>query len=163
THGYGTGIAGRTESGPEKSGGDHGRAGADRGRRGKRKDAGADPPGRLSAFGEGGPPLEHPGDHLHQQSGPGDERADHRPRGAGRGRTRVVTHRVAYLLSEPGVHPWNMLAITLTNTAAGEMKERITARVGPEAEEIWISTFHAMCVRILRRDGERIGYSRNFT
>lgn len=83
--------------------------------------------------------------------------------GAGSGKTRVLTHRVAYLLSEKGIHPWNILAITFTNKAAREMKERITTLVGPEAEDIWISTFHAMCVRILRRDSERIGYSRNFT
>ncbi|OYD07518.1 DNA helicase PcrA [Paludifilum halophilum] len=83
--------------------------------------------------------------------------------GAGSGKTRVLTHRVAYLLADKQVHPWNLLAITFTNKAAREMKERIQNLVGPEAEEIWISTFHSMCVRILRRDIERIGYSRNFT
>lgn len=83
--------------------------------------------------------------------------------GAGSGKTRVLTHRVAFLLAEKKIHPWNILAITFTNKAAREMKERIVSLVGPTAEEIWISTFHSMCVRMLRRDIDRIGYSRNFT
>ncbi|SFX18795.1 DNA helicase-2 / ATP-dependent DNA helicase PcrA [Thermoactinomyces sp. DSM 45891] len=83
--------------------------------------------------------------------------------GAGSGKTRVLTHRVAYLLAEKSIHPWNILAITFTNKAAREMKERIGKLVGSVAEDIWISTFHSMCVRILRRDIDRIGYSRNFT
>lgn len=83
--------------------------------------------------------------------------------GAGSGKTRVLTNRVAYLLSEKRIHPWNILAITFTNKAAREMKDRIHALAGAEAEEIWISTFHSMCVRILRRDIDRIGFNRNFT
>ncbi|MDQ0416123.1 DNA helicase-2/ATP-dependent DNA helicase PcrA [Croceifilum oryzae] len=83
--------------------------------------------------------------------------------GAGSGKTRVLTHRVAYLLAEKSIHPWNILAITFTNKAAREMKERIGKLVGSAAEDIWVSTFHSMCVRILRRDIDRIGYSRNFT
>ncbi len=83
--------------------------------------------------------------------------------GAGSGKTRVLTHRIAYLLKEKAIAPWNILAITFTNKAAREMKDRVAALVGPKAEDIWISTFHAMCVRILRRDIDRIGYSRNFT
>ncbi|GAA5417449.1 ATP-dependent DNA helicase PcrA [Paraliobacillus ryukyuensis] len=83
--------------------------------------------------------------------------------GAGSGKTRVLTHRIAYLLDEKDVSPRNVLAITFTNKAAREMKERVAALVGPEADQIWVSTFHSMCVRILRRDIDRIGYSRNFS
>ncbi|MBD1370784.1 DNA helicase PcrA [Hazenella sp. IB182357] len=83
--------------------------------------------------------------------------------GAGSGKTRVLTHRVAYLMADKKIHPWNILAITFTNKAAREMKERIVKLVGAVAEDIWISTFHSMCVRILRRDIDRMGYSRSFT
>ncbi|WP_270182724.1 DNA helicase PcrA [Alkalihalobacillus sp. CinArs1] len=83
--------------------------------------------------------------------------------GAGSGKTRVLTHRIAYLLVEKQVAPWNILAITFTNKAAREMKDRVHTIAGPVAEDIWISTFHSMCVRILRRDGDRIGINRNFT
>ncbi|SDC55917.1 DNA helicase PcrA [Shouchella lonarensis] len=83
--------------------------------------------------------------------------------GAGSGKTRVLTHRISYLLQHVGVKPWSVLAITFTNKAANEMKERVASLVGPPAEDIWISTFHSMCVRILRRDIDRIGYERNFT
>ncbi|WP_246942896.1 DNA helicase PcrA [Bacillus pinisoli] len=83
--------------------------------------------------------------------------------GAGSGKTRVLTHRIAYLMAEKEVAPWNILAITFTNKAAREMKDRVAKIVGGAAEEIWISTFHSMCVRILRRDIDRLGYNRNFT
>lgn len=84
--------------------------------------------------------------------------------GAGSGKTRVLTHRIAYLLVEKEVAPWNILAITFTNKAAREMKERVSDLTGPDlGQQIWISTFHAMCVRILRRNGDRLGISKNFT
>lgn len=83
--------------------------------------------------------------------------------GAGSGKTRVLTHRIAYLIVEKRVNPYNILAITFTNKAAREMRERIGKMMGGAAEEIWISTFHSMCVRILRRDIDRMGYNRNFT
>ena len=83
--------------------------------------------------------------------------------GAGSGKTRVLTQRIAYLMVEKGVNPYNILAITFTNKAAKEMRQRIAAVLGGASEEIWISTFHSMCVRILRKDIDRIGYNRNFT
>lgn len=83
--------------------------------------------------------------------------------GAGSGKTRVLTHRIAYLMVERGVNPYNILAITFTNKASREMRDRIGALLGGAAEEVWISTFHSACVRILRRDIDRIGYNRNFT
>lgn len=83
--------------------------------------------------------------------------------GAGSGKTRVLTHRIAYLMVEKRVNPYNILAITFTNKAAREMRERIQRMMGGAADEVWISTFHSMCVRILRRDIDRIGFNRNFT
>lgn len=83
--------------------------------------------------------------------------------GAGSGKTRVLTHRIAYLLDEKDVSPYNILAITFTNKAAKKMKARVEHLVGEEAQVIWMSTFHSMCVRILRRDADRIGIERNFT
>lgn len=83
--------------------------------------------------------------------------------GAGSGKTRVLTHRIGYLMVEKGVNPYNILAITFTNKAAREMRERIQRMMGGAADNIWISTFHSMCVRILRREIDRIGYNRNFT
>ena len=82
--------------------------------------------------------------------------------GAGSGKTRVLTHRIAYLIDEYDVNPWNILAITFTNKAAGEMRERVDQIVGFGAEQIWVSTFHSMCVRILRRFADHLGYDRNF-
>lgn len=83
--------------------------------------------------------------------------------GAGSGKTRVLTHRIAYLIEEKGVNPWNILAITFTNKAAGEMRQRVDRLVGTGAESIWVSTFHSMCVRILRRYIDRLGYDNRFT
>ncbi|WP_374286412.1 DNA helicase PcrA [Lactococcus sp.] len=82
--------------------------------------------------------------------------------GAGSGKTRVLTHRIAYLIDEKMVNPWNILAITFTNKAAREMRERALA-LTPRAQDTLIATFHSMCVRILRRDADHIGYNRNFT
>ena len=83
--------------------------------------------------------------------------------GAGSGKTRVLTHRIAYLISDRGVNPWNILAITFTNKAAQEMRERVDKIVGFGSESVWVSTFHSTCVRILRRHIDRIGYDNNFT
>lgn len=83
--------------------------------------------------------------------------------GAGSGKTRVLTHRAAYLIEEKGVNPYHIMAITFTNKAAGEMRERIDDIVGYGSESIWVSTFHSACVRILRRFINRIGYDTNFT
>ena len=83
--------------------------------------------------------------------------------GAGSGKTRVLTHRIAYLIEEQQVNPWNILAITFTNKAAGEMRERVDKLVGYGSESIWVSTFHSMCVRILRRHIDLLGYDTNFT
>ena len=83
--------------------------------------------------------------------------------GAGSGKTRVLTHRTAYLIEECGVNPYNIMAITFTNKAAGEMRERIDQMVGDGSESIWVCTFHSTCVRILRRYIDRLGFGTNFT
>ena len=83
--------------------------------------------------------------------------------GAGSGKTRVITNRIAYLIEECGVNPWNIMAITFTNKAAGEMRERVDDMVGFGSESIWVSTFHSSCVKILRRYIDRIGYENSFT
>ncbi|MCD8068998.1 MAG: UvrD-helicase domain-containing protein, partial [Lachnospiraceae bacterium] len=79
------------------------------------------------------------------------------------GKTRVITHRIAWLIEEEGVDPWHILAITFTNKAAGEMRERVDSLVGFGSEQIWVATFHATCIRILRRYADRIGYDNNIT
>ena len=83
--------------------------------------------------------------------------------GAGSGKTRVLTHRIAHLISNHGVSPMNILAITFTNKAAGEMKHRVESLIGPVAKSMWVSTFHSACVRILRVHAERIGYPKTFS
>lgn len=83
--------------------------------------------------------------------------------GAGSGKTRVLTHRIAYLIEEKGVNPWNIMAITFTNKAAEEMRERVDKIVSFGSESIWVSTFHSTCVRFLRRYIDRLGYENNFT
>jgi DNA helicase-2/ATP-dependent DNA helicase PcrA len=83
--------------------------------------------------------------------------------GAGSGKTRVLTRRIAYLLAERNVAPYEVLAITFTNKAAGEMKERVAELVGDRARSMWVSTFHSACVRILRKEAQLLGYSNSFT
>src|SRR5213079_1806848 len=83
--------------------------------------------------------------------------------GAGSGKTRVLTHRIAHLIQDHRVSPFEILAITFTNKAADEMKQRVAALVGPVADRMWVSTFHSACVRILRRDASRLGYKSSFT
>lgn len=83
--------------------------------------------------------------------------------GAGSGKTRVLTHRIAHLLAERGVHPGQILAITFTNKAAGEMKERVERLVGPRANAMWVMTFHSACVRILRRESKKLGFTSSFS
>ena len=83
--------------------------------------------------------------------------------GAGSGKTRVLTHRVAYLIKEKGVEPYQIMAITFTNKAADEMRERIDKLVGFGADQVWVSTFHSACVKILRRFADRIDYKNDFT
>ena len=82
--------------------------------------------------------------------------------GAGSGKTKVLTHKIAYLIGEKGAKPWDILAITFTNKAANEMKERIANLVGDDAKDIWMGTFHSICVRILRRFIDRIGFDSSF-
>lgn len=83
--------------------------------------------------------------------------------GAGSGKTRVLTHRIAHLVEDLGVAPWQIMAITFTNKAAAEMRERLGGLIGPYSRGMWVSTFHSMCVRILRADCERLGFSQGFT
>ncbi|HCG99443.1 MAG TPA: ATP-dependent DNA helicase PcrA, partial [Actinobacteria bacterium] len=82
--------------------------------------------------------------------------------GAGSGKTRILTHKIAYLIKEQGISPFEILAITFTNKAAKEMKERVANLVGSVSRAMWVSTFHSTCVRILRQEAERLGYNRNF-
>ena len=82
--------------------------------------------------------------------------------GAGSGKTKVLTHKIAYLIEEKGIKPWNVLAITFTNKAANEMKERIEQLVGDATADMWVGTFHSICVRILRKFIDRIGFEKSF-
>jgi len=82
--------------------------------------------------------------------------------GAGSGKTKVLTHKIAYLITEKNVKPWNILAITFTNKAANEMKERIGNLIGEGINDMWVGTFHSICLRVLRRYIERLGYNSDF-
>ena len=82
--------------------------------------------------------------------------------GAGSGKTRVLTHRIAYLVHERRVSPYHILAVTFTNKAAGEMKERVERLIGPLTTAMWIGTFHSICARMLRAEAQHIGYTQNF-
>lgn len=82
--------------------------------------------------------------------------------GAGSGKTKVLTHKIAYLINEKNIKPWNILAITFTNKAANEMKSRIESLIGDNAKDMWVGTFHSICVRILRRFIDRIGFDTSF-
>ena len=83
--------------------------------------------------------------------------------GAGSGKTKALTTRIAYMIDACGVNPWNIMALTFTNKAAGEMRDRVDSIVGFGAESIWVATFHSSCVRMLRRYIDRLGYDNNFT
>src|SRR5450756_1607460 len=82
--------------------------------------------------------------------------------GAGSGKTRVLTHRIAHIVEDLGVRPWQVVAITFTNKAAREMKSRLETLIGNAALDLWVGTFHSVCMRILRRDIEKLGYDRSF-
>ena len=82
--------------------------------------------------------------------------------GAGSGKTKVLTHKIAHLIKDKDVAPWNLLAITFTNKAANEMKERVEKLIGDAAKDMWIGTFHSICVRILRKTIDRIGFNSSF-
>ncbi|HLX87255.1 MAG TPA: UvrD-helicase domain-containing protein [Acidimicrobiales bacterium] len=143
--------------------------------------SGGDVPDPAPSFDEPGEPrparrrprwvddLPRPDDLLTGLNGPQRRAVEHRGSpllvvaGAGSGKTRVLTHRVAHLVASGDITPWQVLAITFTNKAADEMRERLVRLLGPVAEKMWISTFHAACVRILRANAERIGYRKSFT
>ena len=113
--------------------------------------------------------LPSPGSLVEGLNGPQRRAVEHRGApllvvaGAGSGKTRVLTHRVAHLIATGDITPWQVLAITFTNKAADEMRDRLVGLLGPVAKKMWISTFHAACVRILRANAERIGYRKSFT
>ncbi|HYA69433.1 MAG TPA: UvrD-helicase domain-containing protein, partial [Acidimicrobiales bacterium] len=110
-----------------------------------------------------------PGELVADLNGPQRRAVEHRGgpllvvAGAGSGKTRVLTRRIAHLVATAEVAPWEILAITFTNKAADEMRERLVSLLGPVAERMWVSTFHAACVRILRSNADRLGYRRSFT